>query len=402
MLIEERLKILSVTTLYPNSEQPTFGVFVENRLSKLAAVEGVELRVVAPVPWFPSGHPAFGRYGSFGRVPEEETRQGIKITHPRFLQIPKIGTHLSPFLLYRALRRHIRASILPVYDFDLIDAHVYFPDGVAAALLGKTFNRPVVVTARGTDLNHYPKRYPLVARMIRDTARKVDASITVCTALKDALVDLGADPRRVHVLRNGVDLSIFHPKGKTDPATSRRSRATLLSVGHLIERKGHDLVIKALSLLPDTELLIAGDGPERRRLERLAVSLGLDHRVRFLGVVSHQELTGLYSTADLLVLASSREGWPNVLLESLACGTPVIATRNWGTPEIVAAPEAGCLVDQRTPDAIADAIKRTLVNMPDPAKTRAYAEAFSWDATTDGQVRLFSTCLKKGGERMAA
>ncbi|MGI9491693.1 MAG: glycosyltransferase, partial [Geminicoccaceae bacterium] len=255
--------------------------------------------------------------------------------------------------------------------------------------------RPVVVTARGTDLNLYPKRYPLVARMIKSTARKVDASITVCTALKEALVDLGADPKRVHVLRNGVDLSIFLPKDKTDPATTgRRLRATLLSVGHLIERKGHDLVIKALSLLPDTELLIAGDGPERHHLERLAVSLGLDDRVRFLGVVRHQALADLYCSADLLVLASSREGWPNVLLEALACGTPVVATRNWGTPEIVSAPEAGCLVDQRTPEAIADAIKKTLAAMPDPAKTRAFAEAFSWDATTDGQVRLFSSCLK--------
>jgi len=390
------LKILSVTTLYPNSEQPTFGVFVENRLSKLHAVEGVEVRVVAPVPWFPNGHPVFGRYGSYGRVPSEETREGIKVTHPRFLQIPKLGTHTSPFLLYRALQHHIRTSILPVYDFDLIDAHVYYPDGAAAAMLGKFFKRPVVVTARGTDLNLYPKRYPLVARMIKDTARKVDASITVCAALKEALVDLGADPGRVHVLRNGVDLSVFYPKDRVGAGEANaRSRATLLSVGHLIKRKGHDLIINALSYLPDTDLMIAGDGPERRYLERLVTSLGLNNRVRFLGVVSHEALADLYSSADLLVLASSREGWPNVLLEALACGTPVVATRNWGTPEVVSAPEAGCLVDQRTPEAIAEAVKKTLSAMPDPAKTRAFAEAFSWDATTEGQVCLFSTCLQE-------
>ncbi len=389
------MKILSVTTLYPNAEHPTFGVFVENRLSKLLAVDGIELRVVAPVPWFPSGHPAFGRYACFNRVPEREIRKGVEITHPRYLQVPKIGTHLSPFLLYRCLLRHIRSTVLPRYDFDLIDAHVYYPDGVAAAMLGKALKRPVVITARGTDLNFYPERYPLVGRMIAKTAKTADASITVCAALKEVLIDLGADPARVHVLRNGVDLSIFRPKVQERLG---KGRATLLSVGHLIQRKGHDLIIKALSYLPDVHLIIAGDGPERRPLERLTASLGFQDRVRFLGVVEHQALADLYSSVDLLVLASSREGWPNVLLEALACGTPVVATRNWGTPEIVSSPDAGCLVEQRTPEAIADAVGKTLASMPDRVKTRAFAEEFSWDATTEGQLRLFSSCLNKGRE----
>lgn len=390
------MKILSVTTLYPNAEQPTFGVFVENRLSKLEAVDGVELKVVAPVPWFPSGHQAFGRYGSFARVPEQETRQGIEITHPRFLQIPKIGTHLSPFLLYLCLLRHIRSKILPYYDFDLIDAHVYYPDGVAAAWLARSLKRPVVVTARGTDLNHYPERYPLIGRLIARASRTVDASITVCTALKDALVDLGADPKDVHVLRNGVDLSTFYPRDQAGFGHLPDSgRTTLLSVGHLIERKGHDLVIKALEYLPNADLIIAGEGPERRSLEQLVISLNLSNRVNFMGIVDHRALADLYSSVDLLVLASSREGWPNVLLESLACGTPVVATRNWGAPEIVSSPEAGSLVEQRTPEALAEAIDRTLASRPDRAKIRAFAEGFSWDATTEGQLQLFSSCIAK-------
>lgn len=359
-------------------------------------MDGVDVKVVAPVPWFPSDHPAFGRYARFARIPEREVRQDIDVTHPRFFQIPKAGTHLSPFMLYRCLLRHIQSTILPTYDFDLIDAHVYYPDGVAAAWLGRALKRPVVVTARGTDLNHYPRRYPLVGRMITRTAKSVDASITVCAALKDALVDLGADPSRVHVLRNGVDLSLFHPKEQRSfggIGDCRRSK--LLSVGHLIKRKGHDLVINALAYLPDTELVIAGDGPERRRLEQLANERGLNERVHFLGVIEHERLADLYSSADLLVLASSREGWPNVLLEALACGTPVVATRNWGTPEIISSPDAGCLVEQQTPRALAEAIEKTLLSRPDRIKTRTFAEAFSWDATTEGQVRLFAACLSK-------
>ncbi len=289
-------------------------------------------------------------------------------------------------------------------DIDVIDAHVYYPDGVAAALLAQRLKKPVTVTARGTDLNLYPRRYPLVGRMIAKAARKVDASITVCAALKEALIALGAASEDVHVMRNGVDLEQFRPVERE--AARRRwhvERPTLLSVGHLIERKGHHLVIEAIADLPGVDLIIAGGGPERGRLERLRDRLGLGDRVRFSGVVAHQDLRCLYSAADALVLASSREGWPNVLLETLACGTPVIATRNWGTPEIVTAPEAGLLIDERTPEAIAEATRLLFQAPPERAATRRFAEAFSWDATADAQLKLFSSLLEvRQGERRPA
>ncbi|MGI9420816.1 MAG: glycosyltransferase family 4 protein [Geminicoccaceae bacterium] len=388
------MRILSITTLYPNAERPTFGVFVENRLRKLAERPGIEVRVVAPVPWFPLRHDVFGSYGRLARVPGAERRHGIEISHPRFLQIPKVGTHLSPYLLYTALRRHVRALIADEGDIDLIDAHVYYPDGVAAALLAKALGKPVSVTARGTDLNLYPGRYPRVGRMIARTAKSVDASITVCSALRNALLALGAAPDSVHVMRNGVDLDLFRP-GDRAAARSRwkLQRPTLVSVGHLIERKGHDLVIEALRQLPDVDLIIAGEGPEKERLQRQAARLGVGDRTHFAGVVEHRRLPDLYRAADALVLASSREGWPNVLLEALACGTPVIATRNWGTPEIVSAPEAGLLMDDRTPEAIVQAVGQLLNARLDRVATRRFAEGFSWDATTDAQLRLFSSLI---------
>lgn len=397
------MKILSITTLYPNAERPTFGVFVENRLRKLTERPDVEVRVVAPVPWFPFRQSLFKSYGICARIPAVERRHGIEISHPRYVQLPKIGTHLSPFFLYLSLIGHVRELIEQEGDIDLIDAHVYYPDGIAAALLARTLKKPVAVTARGTDLNLYPRRYPLVGRMIAKAARHVDASITVCAALRDALIELGADPGAVHVMRNGVDLSLFSPQDRE--AARRRwqlRRRTLLSVGHLIERKGHDLVIQALVHLPDVDLIIAGDGPEKAWLQRLVTKLGLVERVRFAGVLAHQDLPGLYSAADALVLASSREGWPNVLLEALACGTPVIASRNWGTPEIVSAPEAGLLLDERTPEAIAEAVRRLARSSPERARTRHFAEGFSWDATTDGLLDLFSSFIAEDELRLAA
>jgi glycosyltransferase involved in cell wall biosynthesis len=194
----------------------------------------------------------------------------------------------------------------------------------------------------------------------------------------------------VTVLRNGVDLQTFQP-GDRDAA--RRALGldgpTLLSVGHLIERKGHDIAIGALQHLTGYRLLIAGDGPERTRLESLASRLGVSDRVRFLATIPHADLRHTYAAADALVLASSREGWPNVLLEAMACGTPVVASAIWGNPEIVCTPEAGVLMRSRTADGLVEAVVRLFRQLPSRAATRAFAQRYSWDETSAGQVKLF-------------
>jgi len=387
------LKILSYTTLYPNAADPSFGVFVENRLRHLVSAGGVDLRVVAPVPWFPFRSKRFGRYGVLAGAPSAETRHGISIVHPRYPTIPRIGMTAAPALLAMATIGIVRRMIRGGFDFDLIDAHYFYPDGVAAAIIGRRLGKPVVITGRGTDLNDIP-RYALPRKMIRWAADEAAASITVCQALKDSLVALGIAPDRVHVLRNGVDLKQFRPM---DRAVLRREFGidgpALASVGYLIPRKGHEIVIGALPLLPGTTLLIAGDGPEEAHLKSLAARLGVADRVRFLGRLPHDGLARLYGAVDALVLASSREGWANVLLEAMACGTPVVASNVWGTPEVVAVPEAGVLMRARTPEALAEAVRGLLASPPDRAATRAYAEQFSWDATTQGQLQLFTKII---------
>jgi teichuronic acid biosynthesis glycosyltransferase TuaC len=390
----DRLGILSVTTLYPNAAQPGHGVFVENRLRHLVESGEVALRVVAPVPWFPSGSARFGRYAAFARAPLQETRHGIAVTHPRYPVIPKVGMTVAPALLYRSLIRHVEALVAAGHRFDLIDAHYFYPDGVAAALLGRRLGKPVLITARGTDLNLIPQ-HALPRRMILWAANQAAGLITVCQALKDVLVDLGVPSERVSVLRNGVDLALFRP---VERESARKAlgltKPTLLSVGHLIERKGHHLVIEALADLPGMTLLIAGDGPERPALQRLVERHGLGDRVRLLGSVPHDRLPQIYGAADALILASSREGWANVLLEAMACGTPVVASNVWGTPEVVADPAAGTLAAERTPRGIADGVRRLFQALPDRAATRAYAEQFSWDSTTQGQLDLFRKVLE--------
>lgn len=385
------MKILTFSTLFPNAEKPGHGIFVETRLRHLVNSGQVEARVVAPVPWFPSTNPRFGNYAKQARVPREELRHGLRVAHPRYPTIPKIGMNVAPLLLAQSAKPTIARMLDEGYDFDLIDAHYFYPDGVAAAMLGRYFNKPLVITARGSDITLLPN-YPLPRRMIRWAANRADGVITVCNALRDEVVALGVDAGRVTSLRNGVDLQLFQP-------TERTARAdgmfTLLTVGHLVPVKAQELIIAALPLLPGVRLVVAGDGPNRQMLEELARSQKVAERVDFLGAVPQAQLRGHYGAADALVLASSREGWANVLLESMACGTPVVASRVYGTPEVVAAPEAGVLMAERTPQGVADAVNALRASYPDRAATRRYAEGFSWDDTTAGQLTLFRDVLAR-------
>ena len=137
-------------------------------------------------------------------------------------------------------------------------------------------------------------------------------------------------------------------------------------------------------------MLIAGEGPERGALLALAARLGVAERVRLLGAVPHADLAQIYGAADLSVLSSEREGWANVLLESMACGTPVVASPIAGNDEVVQGPPAGLIANARTPAAIAQAVRTLYGNLPARAETTAYAARFGWDETSAGQMALFA------------
>ncbi len=383
------LKILTFSSLYPHAADAGRGIFVETRLRQMLASGRVAARVIAPVPWFPSRNPRFGEYARFASAPRTEVRHGIEVDHPRFPVIPGPGWYMTPWTLALAALPAFKRVRKEGFDFDLIDAHYYYPDGVAAALLGRWLRRPVVITARGTDINLIPQ-HRLARRMVLWAERQAAASIAVSDAIRDEMVRLGVPAERVVSLRNGVDLEKFAPQ----PRETVRSRLglsgrVLLSVGYLIERKGHHLVIRALLRLPGWTLVIVGSGAMRDELGALAGGLGLENRVKFVGAVPQGELPDYYSAADLLVLASSREGMPNVVLESLACATPVVATPIWGTPEIIAEPVAGRLTRDRSADALADAVLEIGSRMPPRDAVRRYAERFNWDTTVNGVLSLF-------------
>ena len=375
------MRLLTFTTLYPNGAQPQHGVFVEQRLRQLVGTGKVTATVLAPVPWFPSSKPMFGPYARFAGAPRRETRHGVTVFHPRYVVIPKIGINAAPSLLARGSKACFEA-LRKEHGFDVVDAHYFYPDGVAAAKLTRASGLPLIVTARGSDINVIAQ-FPRARKMILWAADQAAAVVAVSAALQAQMVRIGIPEDRIHVLRNGVDTSFFHRLPREETRLGLGVRATtLLSVGKLVEGKGHDLVVRALKSLPDAHLVIVGAGPMRRALENLVADLDLRGRVRFAGEVSHEALREYYSAADVLVLASAREGMPNVVLESLACGTPVVATDVGGTAEIITHPEAGRLLKDRSSAAIAEGVRSLLERPPSPSDVRRHAEQFTWAKTT--------------------
>ena len=359
---------------------PNHGLFVERRTQNLASAHNVSIEVVAPVPWFPGTSELFGTYARFARAPREDVRQGIQVHYPRYLTIPKVGMTMAPYLMALGAYSTIRKRQQSGFDFDIIDAHYFYPDGVAASILAKTFAKPFLITARGSDINLIAQ-YKIPRAMIRKAAMNASHVITVSESLKRSIEDLGIAPGHITHLRNGVDLDMFQAADR--PAAIEQCASTsnvLLSVGNLVELKGHHLVIDAMTKLPGCHLFIIGDGPMRSALMNQVTQQDLTKRVHLVGPVDQSDLAAWYSSADALILASSREGMPNVVLESLACGTPVVATAVGGIPEVIENGRTGQLVE-RSSQAIADGVRELLANPPDRASTRTYAEQFSWDPT---------------------
>lgn len=393
------MNILTISSLYPNKEQKRHGVFVENRLRKLhEKYPDVNITVIAPVPYFPFKSKVFGLYGSYARVSKIDHRNGVTIYHPRYLVIPKIGMRLTPYFYYFSIKKLVKKLVKKGQEFDLVDAHYFYPDGVAANWLAKRLKLPVAITARGNDISLIPN-YSTPRGMIAKTLKEADACIGVCNALVDEMKAIQPEQTNYHAFRNGVDLDVFVPAKKDQRDNLRlkhevTNKFVVISVGHFIERKGHHLTILALKQLPNVHLFLAGDGEMDKELRKLVDDNLLQSQVTFLGAVEHKELVQYYSMADCMVLASSREGWANVLLESMACGTPVVATPIWGTPEVVAEECAGLLTKDRSSKSIAEAILKLQESYPDRKNVRKYAEKFSWDETSDSIYQLFRQMIE--------
>ena len=366
------LRVLTLSTLFPDATRPNFGVFVERQTLGLAQQPDTEVTVVAPVGLPPTALRR-GRHATLAGLPRREGWRGLDVHRPRFLAMPGTAGRFHAALLARALR-----PLLDRLTFDVIDASFFFPDGSAAVALGRRYGVPVSIKARGADIHHWGHARG-TAKQVRRAGQAADGLLAVSDAMRADMAAIGLPAERIRVHRTGIDHDRFRP---TDRAAAKAVLGlvgpTVLSLGALIPRKGHTIVLDALATLPGVTLLIAGEGPERAALQQQAERLGIAGRVRLLGGVPHAELPRLLAAADVMALASSSEGLANAWVEALACGTPIVIPDAGGAREVVTTPAAGRIV-ARAPAAFGSAIADLLATAYPPCEVARAAAPFSWD-----------------------
>ena len=375
------LRVLTLSTLFPNRAEPTLGRFVERQTLALAARPGVEVEVVAPVglPLWPlSLHP---HYSGRARLPREEVWSGLRLHRPRYAVWPKLGARRTPAAMAEALLPRLR-EIAMRFPFDVIDAEFFWPDGPAAATLARALGVPFSIKARGSDIHVWGARADTGDQVVA-AGRAADGLLAVSEAMKRDMIALGLPEGRIRVHHTGVDADLFVPLDRAEAKSAIGIHGPLVvTAGALNKRKGQDLAIEAVAAIPGANLVLVGHGPSRAEFEALARRLGVDDRVRFLGGRPHDELPRWLAMADVTLLPTVSEGLANVWVESLACGTPVVTTDVGGAREAIDRPAAGRLVP-REPAALAAAVRELLASPPDRQAVRRCAEKFRWERNAE-------------------
>jgi teichuronic acid biosynthesis glycosyltransferase TuaC len=376
------MRILTFTSLFPNTLNPNFGIFIFQRTSHLAKREGNSVEVVAPVPYAPKFLQRTGR-GSVAAIPATEVIGDLRVHHPRYPMVPKVSMPLHGLLMYAGCMACVK-RLHEQHRFDCIDAHYVFPDGLAAVLIGRSLGVPVVITARGSDIHTF-RDFATIRPQIRWTLRHAAGVVAVSESLAKIMHDLVPALADVPAIGNGVDSERFFREDRLEAKAKLRLNPQdriVVSVAALKYVKGPDLLVRAASLLKQNlahcQVLFVGVGPELGALQQLAKQLDCAEICQFVGPVPNDQLKTYFSAADASCLASREEGWPNVILESLACGTPVVATAVGAAPQLLSNPEFGMIVDP-TPEAICAGLSEALRQEWNPQTIATYAHGHTWE-----------------------
>lgn len=394
------MRLLLLTNVFPNPWQPTKGSF--NLAMARALAQQHSVRVVSPVAWVDE----WNAVSADGAALKQESRQldldGLDVHYPRYYYPPKVLRTGYGWFLWHSVRSTVLES-LEQHRPDAVISYWAHPDGAVALRAARLAGVPAVVMVGGSDVllltGHRGRR-----RKIVEVLSAADAVVAVSRHLRTKVLALGVAPEKVHVVYRGVDRALFSPG---DQHAARRRLAIpadtnmILWVGRMVPVKGLDILLDACKLLQKqslrTRVYLVGDGPLHKALVARSRTLGLQDVVSFAGAVPQDELPSWYRAADLTVLPSRSEGVPNVLLESLACGTPFVATGVGGVPEICGE-DRDQLVAVADPEALAKAMQRALAKKVHPSNTTAFEPA-SWESSVEGLVQVIDPLVRQNGLR---
>jgi glycosyltransferase involved in cell wall biosynthesis len=393
-----RPRVLVLARSYPNNVFDLLGLWVRQLV--VGSVEFCEPKVVSPVPWCPPLPQLPAYYASYRRVEARRRDEGVEVLHPRFLVGPGLSLRNAEAAFYYAAVRGEVARLRRTFPFDLIHAQFTYPDGVVGALLARKYGVPLVITEQapwGESLDDAP----LVRRQALWAAGESAVHVGLSRSVKESIERYTGPSDRLRVIPNAVDGSVFTlPQNGT-----HRDRRQILFTGVIRPVKGVDVLLRAMRLLADREndarLVLVGDAfyaeyrREEQRLRALTGELGLQDHVEFRGSQRPPALVTTMQKSAVLVLPSRAESFGTVLVEALACGTPVVATR-CGGPEDIVDERVGVLVPPEDPHALAAGIQKVLDHRDafDPVTLRAHAlDRFGLESVTARYAEVYEEAL---------
>lgn len=371
------MKVLVFTHHYPSVYLPTRAPYSLRTYSALA--RHCDIRLVAPVAfWTRLKQPQ-----DLLRV-YKESQTGIEASFPTYWSVPGVP-RLHPRALYASLYPFMR-QLRREFRFDVILAAWAYPDTVAASLFADDFDCPLVTTVLGSDINDIP-RFPALRGRLQRGLTRCQRVVAVSAALGERVVELGVPREHVVVKHNGVDGKVFAIRDRAEARAAlglSPDRPLILYVGHIVKEKGSDVIIEAMAKLRGydpksrAELIMVGDGNLSESLRAKVQQMGIGSHVRFMGAKLPTEIPQWMNACDVLCLPSRREGCPNVVLEALASGRPVVASRVGGVPELIDGTN-GMLVPSEDPAALARALQESLERTWVPSALRATVKSLSWE-----------------------
>lgn len=376
------MKVLVISSIYPNMNEPGKGVFRKQQFAELSKL--CDLRVISPIPFYKKAN-----------IPFEDVVDGIRTYYPSYYFTPKIFRSLYGYFFYFSLNRFV-SSLWERWPFEVILTAWAYPDGFGSTLIAKHIHVPMAIMTMGSDINIHAK-YHLRKKMIRGALNNADRVISVSNSLKNRMVAIGVYPSKIEVITNGINSTIFRaiPVSVAKKTVNLPDdRKVILFAGNLVSGKGAELLIEALPHVlheaPKALLVIAGDGVLKTQMQRRVADLGLQENVRFVGRQPLEKIPFYMNASNVFCLPSASEGCPNVVLEALSCGVPVVASDIPPIVEALQGSPSARLFPVGNVTALSEAIIST-ITQPMPDKEKIRMSILSWQ---ENAKILYGTLVK--------